>query len=187
MIKNADFLNKMFKSKDREGIDGLVSFTRYLKTFSLSKKTLPVYLKLFSRPFSAVGDQLFKFENTGSYFSTISVSPELLREALSVLYEYKKGEFDIRFVFALLGIVKISVKSGESLTVFQSDMYHLGKFLENDNESLQSEVIEVLENVRDSTVIIQNSVSLLAGKIVDAWFDTSKEISTIIPLSILNS
>ena len=184
-------LNEMLNSATEEGRIGLITFARYLKSYSLDSGNLPVYLKLFKHPDSGIADILFKEERPISFFSIVPSSPELLRGALDLLRDYSIYETDPRFLFAVFGALRKIMPEiptdGPKFSFALQDTYHIGKFLMLNTSGLSDFILDLLDDIGEMWAKHNKMASLTAQKIIDSWYDSGKGLAKIIPPSILNA
>ncbi|RKX81605.1 MAG: hypothetical protein DRP58_11630 [Spirochaetes bacterium] len=186
-ISEFQFIESMLASHTPEAEAAVVAFARHFATYPLTLDNVHIYQKILQYNNTEAVDAILKRRNPDSFFSTIEPDRSLVVFALSTLAMYRSEELYKPVVLVCLGILQNVYKNpGHGISVYSlsvSDIYHTAKYLKNADEPIETLLISFLENL--NTLSRSNNISNIAGNIIDAFFDNSKKIESIIPSSIL--
>lgn len=184
-MENRDILENMLKSGTSAGREGVLSFSRYLVTCPLSLKTVPLYLKVIRTGHQGIADILFSMRDPESLFTTVTMSPDLLRGLFDLLSEINMHTVEGETAVSLLsgvyaGIEVFSLwKPPFRLTVF--DIYNAGKYLVSNEIRAVELSLKIIESVSDLHESAFKDVSRTALDIMSAYYDDSKKLQQVIP------
>ena len=181
-------IDEILSSNDREATEAIISFSRYLAGNPLNSSTVPLFTRILAKNIPQAADILFSERDPSSFFSAIPLSFELISFALSTLGEYRFSELHSPIVKACLGILSQSYKNSDyGNTIYKlsvTEIYHMAKYLQNEEEVTEILIIDLLENLSSDSV--NPEISAISRKILTHWLDSSKRLNQIIPQNILS-
>ncbi|RLD28764.1 MAG: hypothetical protein DRI73_11360 [Bacteroidetes bacterium] len=178
----------MLSSHTPEAESAVIAFAGYFSSHTLNSETSSIFQKIIKYNNPAAIDELLKNRTPESFFSTLEPSRSLILFALTTLSEYRFNELYKPAILVCLGILQNIYNNPEyghklySLSI--ADIYHSAKYLKVENEKIEQLIISFLENLNNLSRM--NNISTTSGNILDAHYDNSKKLESIIPLSILS-
>jgi len=187
-ISGFEIIETMLSSHTPEAESAVIAFAKHFSSYSVNNETSLVFQKIMNYNNSKAIDALLKNRNPESFFSTLEPSRSLILFAFTTLTEYRSNELYEPAILVCLGILRNIYKNPEFGTKIYplsiADIYHTAKYLKLENEEIEQIIINFLENLNNLSKMSQ--ISSISGKIIDAHYDNSKKIESIIPLSILS-
>ena len=181
------FIESMLSSHTPEAENAVIAFSKHFASYPLNHETAFVYQKLIYYNNSEIIDVIFKTRNPDSFFSILEPSRSLMVFAFSTLTDYRAGELYKPAILSCLGIIQNAYKNpGFGVEIYPlsvSDLYHTAKYLKMDNDEVETHIIDFFENL--CSLSKYENITALARNIIDAHYDNSKKLESVIPLSIL--
>lgn len=186
-VSGFHFIESMLSSHTPEAEAAVAAFARHFSSYPLTADNVHIFQKILAYNNSDAVDAILKRRDPDSFFSIIEPDRSLVLFAFATLTENRMGELYKPVVLACLGILQNTYKNPEyGMSVYSlsvADLYHTAKYLKTESEDIETIIVGLLENL--SRLSGMNNVSNLAGNIIDAHYDNSKRIESIIPPSIL--
>jgi hypothetical protein len=184
-----DMLESIFNNKSPEQKEAVISFARYLTTYSLDDSNYTIFLKILNLNYEEASSIIFKGREPETFFSIISPSRELITAALNILTSYKPQKLSLENIRACLGIIYTVYKQPASgfsyYNLSISDIQHIGKYLILKNIKIENLVIPILESISSIPQKGNIDVSSFSRKVIDHFYDNKKKLEDIIPSVIL--
>lgn len=187
-IPGFQIIESMLSSHTPEAISAVIAFSKHFSSYSLNNENSSVFQKIINYNNSKAIDALLKNRNPDSFFTILEPSRALILFAFTTLSEYRFNELYEPAILVCLGILQNIYKNPEygnklySLSI--ADIYHTAKYLKVENDKIEELIISFLENLNNLSRM--NNISTISGNIIDAHYDNSKKLESIIPLSILS-
>lgn len=178
---NLPYIESILSSHTPEAESAVIAFSKHFASYPLNEETAPVYGKILFYNNPKAIDALLKTRNPYSLFSKVPPSQSLLLFAFSTLRDFRYNELYEPVVLACLGIIQTGYKIYPPTV---SDLYHTAKYLKITNSEIEIHLIDFLEDL--CSLSKHKNITALARTIINAHYDSSKKIETIIPSSVLS-
>ena len=161
----------------------LVSYAQYFSTIRITEKTAPLILKLLSSDVQPAAERLFGDKNPLLFFSSVAFHREGLSKIMENITSHTPESIYVKTLLAYLGVLLKTYKHTETgmklYPLSIQSVQHIAKYLTLHDETVQSTIIEILENLK--TLPSRYSVARFSAEILDAFFDNSKNLENILP------
>lgn len=186
-ISGFQFIESMLSSHTLEAEAAVIAFARHLSSYPLTTENENVFQRILAYNNSDAVDAILKRRDPDSFFSILKPSRGLVLFAFSTLSAQRADELYVPVVLSCMGILQNVYKNPQSgFSVYPlsvADLYHTAKYLKVENEEIELLIISFLENL--NMLSGRADISNLARNIIDAHYDHSKKIESIIPSTIL--